>query len=161
MLDLLDQAKARKCDLVVYPELALTTFFPRWYMTDQAEIDAWFEREMPNAATRPLFEKAAEYRIGLSFGYAELTPDGHHFNTSILVDRDGKIVGKYRKVHLPGHADFDPAARLPASGEALLRAGRSRLSGVADAWAAFSACASATTAAGRRPIASWGCRAWS
>jgi predicted amidohydrolase len=108
MLDLLDQAKAEKCDLIVYPELALTTFFPRWYMTDLAEVDAWFEREMPNAATRPLFEQAAKYRIGLSFGYAELTPDGHHFNTCILVDRDGKLVGKYRKVHLPGHAEFDP-----------------------------------------------------
>ena len=59
-------------------------------MTDQAEVDAWFEREMPNAATRPLFEKAAKYRIGLSFGYAELTADGRHFNTSILVDRGGK-----------------------------------------------------------------------
>ena len=108
MIDLLDQAKARKCDLVVYTELALTTFFPRWYMTDQAEVDAWFERELPNAATRPLFEKAADYAIALSFGYAELTPDGHHFNTSILTDRDGRIVGKYRKVHLPGHAEFDP-----------------------------------------------------
>jgi len=108
MLDLLDQAKAQKCDLVVYPELALTTFFPRWYMTESAEVDAWFEREMPSAATRPLFERAAENRIGLSFGYAELTADGHHFNTSILVDRDGKIVGKYRKVHLPGHSEFDP-----------------------------------------------------
>jgi N-carbamoyl-D-amino-acid hydrolase len=108
MLDLLDQARERKCDLVVYPELALTTFFPRWYMQDQAEVDAWFERGMPNAATRPLFERAAQDRIGISFGYAELTPDGHHFNTAILVDRDGKIVGKYRKVHLPGHAEFDP-----------------------------------------------------
>jgi predicted amidohydrolase len=107
MLDLLEQAKAQKCDLVVYTELGLTTFFPRWYMTDQDEVDSWFEREMPNAATRPLFEKAAEYKIGFSFGYAELTPDGHHFNTSILVDRDGKIVGKYRKVHLPGHSEFD------------------------------------------------------
>ncbi len=108
MIDLLDQAKARNCDLVVYTELALTTFFPRWYMTDQAEIDSWFEREMPNAATRPLFEKAAEYKIAISFGYAEFTRDGHHFNTSILSDRDGRIVGKYRKVHLPGHAEFDP-----------------------------------------------------
>jgi N-carbamoyl-D-amino-acid hydrolase len=108
MLDLLEQAKSAGCDLVVYPELALTTFFPRWYMTDQAEVDVWFEREMPNAATRMLFEQAAHYRIGLSFGYAELTRDGHHFNTAILVDRDGAIVGKYRKVHLPGHAEFDP-----------------------------------------------------
>jgi N-carbamoyl-D-amino-acid hydrolase len=107
MLDLLDRAKVQKCDLVVYPELALTTFFPRWYVTDQTEVGAWFEREMPNAATRPLFEKAAEHRMGLSFGYAELTADGHHFNTSILVDQNGKIVGRYRKVHLPGHAEFD------------------------------------------------------
>jgi predicted amidohydrolase len=109
MLDLLDRAKARGCDLVVYPELALTTFFPRWYLTEQAEIDAWFEREMPGPATRPLFERAAEHRIGLSFGYAELTPEGRRFNTAILVDRDGAIVGKYRKVHLPGHAEHDPA----------------------------------------------------
>src|SRR6201991_4008629 len=108
MIDLLDQAKARNCDLVVFTELALTTFFPRWYMTEQAEVDSWFEREMPNAATRPLFERAAQYGIGLSFGYAELTPDGHRFNTSIFVDRTGKIVGKYRKVHLPGHSEFDP-----------------------------------------------------
>ena len=108
MLDLLDQAKSEKCGLVVYPELALTTFFPRWYLTEQAEIDAWFEREMPSPATRPLFEKAKEYGIGLSFGYAELTPDGQRFNTAILVDSDGKIVGKYRKVHLPGHSEYDP-----------------------------------------------------
>jgi N-carbamoyl-D-amino-acid hydrolase len=107
MLELLDQAHARNCHLVVFPELALTTFFPRWYMTDPVEIDSWFEREMPNAATRPLFEMAARYRVGISFGYAELTADGHRFNTSILVDRDGRIVGKYRKVHLPGHAEYD------------------------------------------------------
>ncbi len=108
MIDLLDQAKAQTCDLVVYTELALTTFFPRWYMTDQAEIDAWFEREMPNPAVRPLFEKAAEYKIAMSFGYAELTPGGRRYNTSIMIDRDGRMVGKYRKVHLPGHADYDP-----------------------------------------------------
>jgi N-carbamoyl-D-amino-acid hydrolase len=108
MLDLLDQAKAENCGLVVYPELALTTFFPRWYMSEQTEIDAWFEREIPNAATRPLFDKARQYGIGVSFGYAELTPDGHRFNTAILVDPSGNIVGKYRKVHLPGHSEYDP-----------------------------------------------------
>src|SRR5246127_486137 len=108
MIALLDEAKARGADLIVYPELALTTFFPRWYMEDQAEVDAWFEREMPNAVTRPLFERAAELKIAMSFGYAELTPDGRHFNTCILTDKFGKIVGKYRKTHLPGHAEFDP-----------------------------------------------------
>src|SRR5579872_1395155 len=104
MIALLDEAKARGADLIVYPELALTTFFPRWYMEDQAEVDAWFEREMPNAATRPLFERATRHQLAMSFGYAELTPDGHHFNTCILTDKSGKIVGKYRKTHLPGHS---------------------------------------------------------
>jgi predicted amidohydrolase len=108
MLALMDGAKAKGADLIVYPELALTTFFPRWYMTDQTEVDRWFERDMPNAATRPLFERAARYEMAMSFGYAELTPDGHHFNTSILTDKAGRIIGKYRKVHLPGHAEFDP-----------------------------------------------------
>ena len=107
MLDLMDRAKAQGADFIVYPELALTTFFPRWYHEDRAEADFWFEKEMPNAATRPLFERAAKHGMGMSFGYAELTPDGHHFNTSILVDRKGAIVGKYRKVHLPGHVEFD------------------------------------------------------
>jgi predicted amidohydrolase len=107
MLGLLERARAQKCTLVVYPELTLTTFFPRWYMTDQREVDSWFEREMPNAATRPLFDKAAEYGIAFSFGYAELTPEGRRFNTAILVDGQAQVVGKYRKVHLPGHAEFD------------------------------------------------------
>jgi predicted amidohydrolase len=107
MIALLDQARDAGCDLVVFPELALTTFFPRWYMEDQAEVDRWFETEMPNAATQPLFDRARAHGIAISFGYAEKTPDGHHFNTSILTDRAGNIVGKYRKVHLPGHSEYD------------------------------------------------------
>ena len=108
MIALMDEAKARGADLIVYPELALTTFFPRWYLEDPAEVDAWFEREMPNAATLPLFARAARHGIAMSFGYAELTPDGQHFNTCILTDRSARIVGKYRKTHLPGHSEFDP-----------------------------------------------------
>ncbi|MAZ22966.1 N-carbamoyl-D-amino-acid hydrolase [Roseovarius sp.] len=107
MIALLQQAKGAGCDLVVFPELCLTTFFPRWYMENQAEVDQWFEREMPNAATAPLFAAAREAQIAISFGYAELTPEGRYFNTSILTDRDGNIVGKYRKTHLPGHSEFD------------------------------------------------------
>ena len=107
MIALMDEAKAKGADLIVYPELALTTFFPRWYVEDRAGFDIWFEREMPNAATRPLFERAAQYRIAMNFGYAELTPDGHHFNTAVLTDKSGKIVGKYRKVHLPGHVEYE------------------------------------------------------
>lgn len=107
MIALMDEAKAKGADLIVYPELALTTFFPRWYVEDRAEFDSWFEREMPSAAVKPLFERAAQHQMAMNFGYAELTPDDRHFNTAILTDKSGKIVGKYRKVHLPGHAEYD------------------------------------------------------
>ena len=108
MIALADQAKAKGADFIVYPELALTTFFPRWYYENRADADVWFEREMPGKATQPLFDRVKAHGMGMTFGYAELTPDGHHFNTSILVDKSGKIAGKYRKIHLPGHAEFDP-----------------------------------------------------
>ncbi|MGJ4995320.1 N-carbamoyl-D-amino-acid hydrolase [Bradyrhizobium sp. HKCCYLS3077] len=108
MIALLDEAKRKGADLIVYPELALTTFFPRWYMEDQAEVDTWFERDMPNAAVQPLFDRAAQHGIAMYLGYAELTPDGHHYNTAALTDRASNIVGKYRKVHLPGHEEFEP-----------------------------------------------------
>ena len=108
MIALLEQAHARGCALVVYPELCLTTFFPRWHVEDLAEANLWFEREMPNAATAPLFAAARALGVAISFGYAELTPEGRRFNTSILTDRRGEIVAKYRKVHLPGHAEYDP-----------------------------------------------------
>ncbi|HRK18280.1 MAG TPA: N-carbamoyl-D-amino-acid hydrolase [Hyphomicrobiaceae bacterium] len=108
MIALADKAKAKGADFIVYPELALTTFFPRWYYENRADADIWFEREMPGKDTQPLFDRLKAHRMGMTFGYAELTPDGHHFNTSILVDKQGKIVGKYRKIHLPGHAEYDP-----------------------------------------------------
>lgn len=107
MVDLMEQAAAKGAQMIVYPELALTTFFPRWYMPDWNEVDTWFEREMPNGATMPLFDRARDLGMAMTFGYAELTPEGRRFNTSILTNRKGEIVGKYRKVHLPGHVEYD------------------------------------------------------
>jgi len=51
LLELLREAHAMACDVVVFPELALTTFFPRWWMEDQDEVDGFFEREMPGPVT--------------------------------------------------------------------------------------------------------------
>ena len=105
MIELMRAAHARGAGIIVYPELALTTFFPRWWTEDEAELDAWFEHEMPGPATRPLFDEAARLGVGFYLGYAERFEEAgrvRRFNTSILVDAKGRIVGKYRKVHLPG-----------------------------------------------------------
>ncbi|MGO9342198.1 MAG: N-carbamoyl-D-amino-acid hydrolase [Acidimicrobiales bacterium] len=108
LVALLRQAGEAGCELVVFPELALTTFFPRWHIEDQTEIDAWFETEMPGPATKPLFDEARSLGIGFCLGYAELTGDGHHYNTQVLVAADGQIVARYRKVHIPGHEEPEP-----------------------------------------------------
>lgn len=111
LLALMRRARTRGCDLVVFPELALTTFFPRWYMESQAEIDTFFETAMPGPETGPLFAAARELGIGFYLGYAERVEEVgrvRHFNTSILVDGRGEVVGRYRKIHLPGHAENEP-----------------------------------------------------
>ncbi len=113
MLALLAQAAERRVELIVFPELALTTFFPRWWVDDRRDADHWFETEMPGPATKPLFDEAARLGIGMCLGYAELTPpdesgESHHYNTQLLVDPTGGLIGKYRKVHIPGHADHQP-----------------------------------------------------
>ena len=111
MITLLQKAEDAGSKLVVFPELALTTFFPRWYFENQADVDAFFETDMPNADTEPLFDAAARAGIAFYLGYAELIYDNdtiRRFNTSILVDQAGEIVGKYRKIHLPGHREHEP-----------------------------------------------------
>ena len=108
LIALLRSGSAAGCHLVVFPELTLTTFFPRWWVDDLAEADRFYETEMPGPETRPLFDEARRLGVGFHLGYAELTPDGHRYNTAILVERDGSIVGKYRKVHLPGHSEHEP-----------------------------------------------------
>jgi predicted amidohydrolase len=108
LIALLRQAASHRCGFVVFPELTLTTFFPRWvYDRGDEELENFFEAEMPSAETRPLFEAASDEGIGFYLGYAEKA-DSQRFNTSILVEPTGRIAGKYRKVHLPGHAEPDP-----------------------------------------------------
>jgi predicted amidohydrolase len=110
LVDMLHEARARSAKFVVFPELALTTFFPRYWMSEEAAIERFFERTMPNPHVQPLFDAAREAGIGFYLGYAELTAQGECFNTAIIVDESGKIVAKYRKTHLPGHSDHKPDA---------------------------------------------------
>ncbi|WP_421993827.1 N-carbamoyl-D-amino-acid hydrolase [Roseococcus sp.] len=112
LIALLEGAAKAGAQLVVFPELPLTTFFPRWLIENTQELDTWYEREMPNANCQKLFDRARELKVGFHLGYAELTPEGQRFNTAITVGPDGQILGKYRKVHLPGTVEPRPGARF-------------------------------------------------
>jgi len=107
---LLEHAAARGARLAVFPELALTTFFPRWLLT-AAELAAFTEPAMPNPAVQPLFDRARELGVGFSIGYAERA-GAQLFNSAILVAPSGRAIGTYRKVHLPGLIEPRPNDRF-------------------------------------------------
>ena len=105
LLALMERAAAGGCRLVVFPELALTTFFPRYFFEDASAADAYFETVMPGPETQPLFDSlpAARRRLPprLRRTRSGRRTSVRRFNTAILVD-GGEILAKYRKIHLPG-----------------------------------------------------------
>ena len=118
MLALLDDAIAQGAEVVLFPETAFTTFFPRHLINDPDELSAFFEHgdvtTSPNAA--PLFEKAKANGVDISVGFAESTDDGERFNSSVYYHgKSGSLLSKYRKIHLPG--DFEPFADPEATNQ--------------------------------------------
>lgn len=112
LIALLEDAAAEGAKLVVFPELAFTTFFPRWPMErDAPELLRCFETAMPNTDVQPLFDRARALGVGFYVGYAELTPEGQRFNSAITVGPDGSVLFKYRKIHLPGSDHVKPGQR--------------------------------------------------
>lgn len=112
LMVMLREAGEQGVDLLVYPELAMTTFFPRWFVEDPAEFDHYYHREMPDQDTKPLFDEARRLGIGFALGYAEIHTDDrgidHRYNTYVLMDGEGDMVAKFRKIHIPGHAQYEP-----------------------------------------------------
>jgi N-carbamoyl-D-amino-acid hydrolase len=150
LVDMLREAKSRNADLVVFPEMALTTFFPRYWMSEEEAVERFFERSMPNVHVQPLFDAARELGIGFYLGYAEITPEGRRFNTAVLVDKAANVVGKYRKIHLPGHSDHKPDAPFKHLEKKFFEVSDRGIPYLKPS-ARRSACACATIAVGRKP----------
>jgi len=111
LVTLLREGGSADCDVVVFPELALTTFFPRWFVDDITDADHWYETEMPNTEVQPLFDEARRLGIGFCLGYALLEREGdrtHRWNVQTLVDGSGEIIATFKKVHIPGHEEHEP-----------------------------------------------------
>ena len=120
LLDTVRGAARQGCQLLVFPELALSTFggcpdcaanhTPCGWHLDQAEL-------VPGPATNALAKLAAELDIHVVFGMEELDPGdpGIIYNAAAVVTPDG-VLGTYRKVHLgiPLETDrFTPGNALP------------------------------------------------
>ncbi|CAK3746963.1 related to N-carbamoyl-D-amino acid hydrolase [Lecanosticta acicola] len=109
LIKLLHEAAEKKVQLVVFPECTLTTFFPRHFIQSQEDLDHYFEHGediTQSADVKPLFDEAKAHGVDIVLGYAERTPDGTGYNTSVYFSASqGKVISKYRKVHLPGRVE--------------------------------------------------------
>ena len=108
MLALLEQAKQQGVELIAYPEMALTTYFPKKIRKD---FDQFFETEMPPKALEPLLRRAKDLHIAVHAGFCEKA-EGKYFNTALLTDTAGKLCGTFRKIHLPGTREPDGFAQV-------------------------------------------------
>lgn len=71
MIKLLQSASKLDSQLVLFPETALTTFFPRHLISDQQELDSYFEHadDLPGSpTTKPLFDEARKLGIDICVG---------------------------------------------------------------------------------------------
>jgi beta-ureidopropionase len=95
---LMEEAAERGVDMIGFPELCLTQFFPNRLERDN---DQWFD-ELPSPLTARLFSIAQDAGIVVVFPYGER--DGiSRYNSALVIDADGRVVGKYRKMHIPAY----------------------------------------------------------
>ncbi len=76
LIAMMREAKGSGAELVVFTELALTTFFPRWLIEDEAELDGYYEtRDARPGHAAAVRRSAKALGVGFYLGYAR-TGDG-------------------------------------------------------------------------------------
>ncbi|MDI7259219.1 MAG: carbon-nitrogen hydrolase family protein [Thermodesulfobacteriota bacterium] len=94
--DLLIEAGEKGVNILSFTEICAAPFFPPSLSPDYEKFCLKFPDEILN----PLFETAKTYQMVLILPFAE--KDGiDYYNSAVISDADGTILGKYRKVTLP------------------------------------------------------------
>jgi predicted amidohydrolase len=86
--------------IVCLPELFDVPYFP------QEEKSAIRPEKLPNDATEMLSEAARQNGVVLVGGSLYESFRGRGYNTSLVYDEGGKLLGEYRKVHIPQDPGF-------------------------------------------------------
>ncbi len=93
---MIEEAASRGAEIICFPEVFMTPFFPNRLIDD---FDKYF-LELPSPVTDPIFERARRHAMAMVFPYAERA-GSHFYNAAAVVDRTGRVVGTYRKTHIP------------------------------------------------------------
>ncbi|HBW38039.1 carbon-nitrogen hydrolase family protein [Desulfosporosinus sp. BICA1-9] len=97
MEQLVQSAAEQEVQIACFPELALSGYFPR------SKPDTGYRKyflEDNDEFLQSISAMALSYKMALIIPYAE-REESNYYNTALVVDKDGKMIGKYRKMHLP------------------------------------------------------------
>jgi predicted amidohydrolase len=106
--DFIDRAKAKKLDLLVFPECALTGYGPAFHGA------AGFDPDAIEAAVAEARGRARAAGISLLIG-AHLPRGGAWTNSLLCIRSDGRVLARYDKAHLyGGDPEYYAPGREPA-----------------------------------------------
>lgn len=101
LCEALAAARGLGAELAVLPELALDPWVP-------ASRDVKDDDAEPEAGPRIAMLAACAQQIGIAVvgGAIVRAPDGRRYNTAIVVDAQGSVIGRYAKTHVPQEPGF-------------------------------------------------------
>ncbi len=96
-LALMTQAKDGGADVIAFPELAMSQFFPREKGNSSAKSLA---ETIPGPTTQMLSDKAKSLGLVVVCNFYEVNDQGQYFDSSPVIDADGTLLGVTRMVHI-------------------------------------------------------------
>jgi predicted amidohydrolase len=101
------KAAKRGAEAVCLPELFTAPYFPQYEGSSPEDMQSseWVDT-IPGKATRELAAAAKENEVVLIGGSIYELDKGRLFNTSVVFDQKGKLLGRYRKTHIPHDENF-------------------------------------------------------
>jgi agmatine deiminase len=96
----IEEAAKKGAQIVCLQELYRTVYFPQ---KEKDDVKSWAE-SIPGESTNLLSGLAKKHKIVVIAPLFEKSKEGKFYNTAVIISSDGKILGSYRKVHIP----YDP-----------------------------------------------------
>jgi predicted amidohydrolase len=99
-LGMIEEAASKGSRIICLPELFTSRYFPQ---TEKSEIKP---EKIPGPMSRFLSKAARKNHVVIVGGSIYETDGKKRYNTSAVFDENGKMLGKYRKVHIPQDESF-------------------------------------------------------
>ncbi|MBS3067869.1 carbon-nitrogen hydrolase [Candidatus Micrarchaeota archaeon] len=98
----IELAAKKDAQIVCLPELFTSPYFPQ---EEKANVSEYAEK-IPGLTSKALSEVAKENFVVLVAGSIFEKSGKKHYNTTMVFDESGKMLGKYRKMHIPHDPNF-------------------------------------------------------